>query len=121
MHSTSNETIESFLTEDDIIDMEHKLSEYRRLKNTLIRYHRRIMRLSLEEANHRGLKIYSTDSHIHPVYDIAIKRKGDEIIDDSQLLALAADKYPSFHRRYLNLLEKRKQLEAVLDDFLSSY
>jgi len=95
--------------------IEHKINEYRTLTNRLRRYWKRLMKESLQIAKERGLEIYATEHEIYPIYDIVIKKRGDEILDDSELLQLSKTKYSSLHRRYFQGLKKHKNLTEELE------
>lgn len=102
------------MNEENLKEIEEKLSEYKTLTNKLTRYWRKLAKEALKEAKRKGLEIVITDSEIIPFADIILKRTSYEV-DVTKLIKLVKERYPSLHRRYHNGLIKHKQLESELN------
>ena len=103
-------------------EIKRKISEFNTLTNRMRRYWKKLTKESITIAKQRGLETYVVEyNDIHLVTDITIKKRGDEIVDDSQLLELAKEKYPSLYHKYKDGMQRHRELRLELEliyDFL---
>ncbi len=98
-------------------EVSKKISEYDSLSHRLKRYWKKLVNESLYIAKERQLITAMTNKDTRSDCDIVIKRYGDEIIDDSQLLDLSKKLYPSLHRKYLDGNRRLERCKNELREF----
>ncbi len=100
--------------------IEIKLDEYHTLQNRLNRYWKKLSIEAIKIAKERGLKTVAEETLSGDPRDITIILEGDDILNDSELLDLAKEKFPSLHRRYLEGNKKYMVLKLELETILDS-
>lgn len=90
-------------------EIKDRMSTYRTVTNRLNRYWKKLVLEGLREAQQKGIETLVTESNLCLHTGIIVKKEGD-LVDASEIIEIAREKWPVLYRKYNRDKETQKRV-----------